>query len=132
MAAVHLVAAAVDQLDDVIAEFTFHHLRNLLRIGKVEGGSGKCRVEHAPSHIAQLASLAGRAGVFRIETCQRGKGGFALCDAVRIVAQLVLDAVDLFRLDLRSLCENLHLHRRRNHRDTIYRKFPEVFPYFGR
>ena len=52
MTAVQLVATLVDQLNDVETEFCLNNLRDFLRISEVESHSGKCRIEHATSHIA--------------------------------------------------------------------------------
>ena len=59
VAHVDLVAALVDELNDVIAELRLYDLGHLFRIGQIESHLSKSRIEHATAHEAQLTTLTG-------------------------------------------------------------------------
>ena len=52
MTHVHLVAALVNELDDMIAELRLHNLRYLLRVGQSKSDGGEVLVEDATPGIA--------------------------------------------------------------------------------
>ena len=116
----------------MVAELRLHNLRHLLRIGETEGHGSKGRVEDTTSGIAQLAAVTGGAGVFRVETGQCGKRRLALGDAVGIVAQLFLHAVNLLRLYARGLRDDLHLHLSGHEGQAVLRQVLEVAPHLSR
>ena len=113
------------------AELRLHNLRDLLRVGEVEGHGRKVRVEDATAGIAQFTTIAGGAGVFGVETCQRGKRRLALLHTLGILAQLVLHAVDLLRLYTRCLRDDLHLYLRRHEGQAVLRHVAEVAAHLG-
>ena len=132
MATLDLVSTFVNQLNDMESELRFHNLGNLVRIGQVKGYISKGRIEHTSSHIIHLTTLSGRAWILRIESCQSSKRCLPFCHTICITAQFILHAVNLFLFNTRCLCQDLHLHLRRNERNTIFRQIIEIPSYIRR
>ena len=132
MAHLDLIAALVDELDDVETELRLDNLRDFLRVGEVEGHIGEGRVENATAHIVHLATITGRAGVFAIETGQRLERRLALVHAVGIVAQLLFHAVDFGHVDARHLGDDLHLDGGGHVGDAVGRQVLEIAAHLGR
>ena len=71
MPTIDAVSSFFDQLDDVIAVFSFDNIRDAFRVGKVKCDVGKFGQQACLAQKAHLPAAGGGAGIFGIETCQR-------------------------------------------------------------
>ena len=132
MTHIDLVTTLLHQLDDMETELRLHNLRDLLRVGEIEGHGGKGGVEGRTTHETQFTTLTGRSRVFGIEACQGLERRLALGDTFGIVAELVLHTVDLLGGDTRGHGHNLYLHLGRHVRQTVGRQVAEITTHIGR
>ena len=132
MTHIDLVTTLLHQLDDMETELRLHNLRDLLRVGEIEGHGGKGGVQRCTAHETQFTTLTGRSRVFGIEACQGLERRLALGDTFGIVAELVLHTVDLLGTDARGHGHNLHLHLGRHVRQTVGRQVAEITTHIGR
>ena len=108
MTELELVAALIDELDDVVSELRLYDLGDLLGVGKAPCDVGEGGVELHLAHVVHLASLACGTGVLAVEDGERGEAGGTVLYALSVVAELFLHAVDLLLLDVGMFGEELH------------------------
>ena len=126
------VSAPLDELGDMIAIFRFEHLGDFLGVCQVEHDVGKFWRELSTPGEPIFTALAGRTGVFGVETSQRGERGLPFVDAVGELTQLLLHPFDFFFTDLGLLRDNLHFHLGGNKRNTILRQAAEIVAHLCR
>ena len=132
MTCIDAVATLFNQLDNVITEFRLYNLGYFLRILQAECHIRIRRVHHTTSHESAFATFDGRCFVFGIQTSQRREVDFPFRHTVGIVTQPFLHIFNFRNRNFRLQSDNLHLHLRRDVRDTVLRKVFEVTAYFCR
>ena len=128
----YFVAAAVDELYDVVAVFGFHNARHFFGVGERKSYVGELWNELGLAAVRKLASLPAAAFVFGIHCGQRGEVAFARCYSLRIVAQVVFDVFYFLARNFRRLCYDLNFIACGNKRKAVLGHVLEETPHFGR